>query len=260
MRFAYGITTIGHGHFLDTTLSHIPADSRVFVVDNKATGWSLARAWNHIMDVLLWNEAYDACLIMNDDVVLRPDTGPILAWGILTGQYLKPEETQLSSIDENLRGWPNPFGGWQSHWPEDRPELLLLSARHAHWSDACTDVPDWEMLQNAKPIWQPGPDFSCFCVSRRFGQEVGRFDEEFYPAYFEDNDAHRRIQLAGFEAGALAPYWHFRNGTLRTDDQQRAIIQANFENCKRRYCAKWGAPYDNSNPISRETFTTPFGR
>jgi hypothetical protein len=249
MKFAYGIPSIGVGHFLPITLAHIPSDSRVLLVNDKPLSWSLARKWNYIMDVILWDEAYDAVIIMNDDVVLRPDTGKLLAWGMLEGQFL-PSVMRMNADDIS----------YEDRWGASRPELLLLSARHASWSDACTDEPDWEMLKNARPRWEPGPDFSCFCVSRRFCQEIGRFDEEFYPAYFEDNDTHRRIKLAGFEAGAFAPYWHFRNGMTRKDPNLRTLINSNFESCKKRYCEKWGAPYDNGNPMGRETFLTPFNQ
>jgi hypothetical protein len=244
MKFAYAIVTFDGSRFLQGAIDSIPPDSRIEVINNSKRNWALARNWNWAVDKLLWDEAYDALIIMNDDVVLRPDTGELLAWGILEGQFQQS----------------NKLGTFESHWSEDRPELLLLSARHAHWSDACTDEPDWEMLRAAKPIWQPGPDFSCFCVARKLGQIIGRFDENFNPAYFEDNDTHRRIKLAGYEAGALAPYWHFRSGSLRTDPERQRQVHATFESCKRYYCQKWGAPYDSGHPAGRETYLTPFGK
>lgn len=252
MKYAYAVTTYGRGSFLHTTLSHIPEDSRVMIIDTKEQDWALAKAWNYAADKLLWDEAYDAVIIMNDDVVVRPDTGELLAWAILEGQFAE----QVNQMNGEPTQYENQ---WNMPW-QDRRELLLISARHAHWSDACTDEPDWDRLISARPIWQPGPDFSCFCISRRLGQVIGRFDENYYPAYLEDNDTHRRIQLAGFEAGAFAPYWHFRNGTTRKSPEALARVHASFENCKRYYCAKWGAPYDTGNPIGRETFTTPFGK
>lgn len=255
MKFAYAVITWGRSRFFNTTLEHIPENSRIMIIDNKITRWPLARAWNYAADTLLWDEAYDAIIIMNDDVVLRPDTGELLAWAILDGQFTAPRHdfTDTDGIE-----WTAPY---EDRWPQlNRPELLLISARHAHWSDACTDEPDLQMLKDAKPRWEPGPDFSCFCISRRLGQVIGRFDENFNPAYFEDNDTHRRIQLAGYEAGAFAPYWHFRNGTTRSDPERRQAVAQSFEDCKRYYCAKWGVPYDGANPIGRETFNTPFGR
>lgn len=247
MKHAYAIVTFSGSPYLQGAIDSIPKDSRVLVIDNTIRNCALSKNWNFAMDTLLWDEAYDAVIIMNDDVVLRPDTGRLLAWGILQGQFLN------KSLDGRV-------GGHESYLPDGFPEILLLSARHASPSDACTDVPDWDLLNNAKPIWQPGPDFSCFCVSRRLGQVVGRFDENFNPAYFEDNDTHRRIKLAGYEGGALAPYWHFRSGSFRVDPERRRQVQATFDNCKRYYCEKWGAPFDSGSPVGRETFLTPFGK
>src|SRR6266581_1223524 len=242
MRFAYVIIKWS-STFLTQTLNSIPTGSEFTVIDNKVLGWPLAKAWNHAVDMVLWNKAYDAVIIMNDDVVLRPDTGELLAWGMLEGQF-----------EQRVTGTTSKYGQIDNYWPHPtapQRELLLLSARHAHWSDACTDSPDWDMLNAAKPIWQPGPDFSCFCVTRRLGQEIGRFDENFNPAYLEDNDTHRRIQLAGFEAGALAPYWHFLNGTIRSDPERATAVRNSFERCKKYYCEKWGAPLDSGSPIGR---------
>lgn len=254
MKFGYAITTYGQGSFLKTTLDSIPDGSVIEVIDTKQRNWPLAKGWNYAMDRFLWDLALDAVIISNDDVVFRPDTGELLAWGILEGQF---DKTSLTFTAESGTKW---LSGYMNYWPDTRPELLLLSARHAHWSDACTDIPDQQMLKDAIPIWQPGPDFSCFCVSRRLGQVIGRFDENYSPAYFEDNDTHRRIQLAGYDAGAFAPYWHFRNGTTRTDPERAAAVHASFENCKKYYCDKWGAPYDGASPIGRETYLVPFNK
>jgi hypothetical protein len=238
---AYAVTTWGRSRFYPSTLEHVPQGSRILIIDNKENNWPLAKAWNYAADKLLWDEAYDAIIVLNDDVILRPDTGELLAWALLEGQFDLGTE----------------FNGYENRWPKDHNrELLLISGRHAHWSDACTDIPDWDMLNKAKPIWQPGPGFSCFCISRKLGHVIGRFDENFIPAHYEDNDTHRRIQLAGYEAGAFAPYWHFRNGTTRSDPERlQAVINSRS---KEYYCKKWGAPLDGESPIGRETFLSPF--
>jgi len=37
--------------------------------------------------------------------------------------------------------------------------------------------------------------WSCFAISRKCWETVGKFDDNFFPAYFEDNDYHRRLNL-----------------------------------------------------------------
>lgn len=236
-RVAVAVTTWTRGAMLQTTLENIPPDVRTLVVDTREQRWPLAKGWNFALDTL-FAEGFECVVVMNDDVVLRHDTLDILAEGLLDAQH-DPKYPTL---------WNPPY-----------PRLLLLSARHASPSDACTDRPDWALLGAMEPMWQPGPDFSCFAVGREFVDVIGRFDECF-EAYFEDNSAHRRIQLAGYEGGALAPMWHHRNGTIRTDAERRAAASRIYERSRLEYCRMWGAPYDNQLPMGRETFVTPYGR
>lgn len=216
MRWAYCVVTYSGAKLVETVHS-VPKGERLLVVDNSQTGWSLSKAWNYGIERLCGEEGYDAAILMNDDIVLREDTGEILARGLLEEQQTFPN---------------GPLN--------DGRLLLLISARHASPSDAFTDTPDWDLLGKAEPRWQPGPDYSCFVTSLNLLRLIGPFDEGFNPCYFEDNDSHRRIQLAGYEAAALAPYWHFRSGTYRTDAAARARIDASFEGNKQRYIQKWG--------------------
>lgn len=226
MKFAYAISTWSGARIVETIQS-IPKGSRLLVVDNSQHGWPLARSWNYAIERLCVHEGYDAVVIMNDDVVLRPDTGKLLVKGLLEDQF--------------KQGF-------------DR-ELLLLSARHANHGDMYTDEVNWKVLNGKSPQFQPGPDFSCFATSKKLIERIGPFDEHFIPAYFEDNDMHRRIQLAGFEAYAYAPYWHYRSVTVRTDPERAREISSGAQaKCRDYYIAKWGGL-----PAS-ETFLTPFNR
>lgn len=232
MRIAYLVTAWSSVRLAETIHS-IPQGSRLLVVDNSQHGWPLSRGWNYGIERLL-GEGYDAVVVMNDDVVLRPDSGANLARALLEEQFQHPER-------------------------RPGPEALLVTCRHANHGDMYTDEVNWGLLNAAVPTWQPGPDFSCFCVGSRLVEVVGKFDEGFCPAYFEDNDMHRRIQLAGFEGYAVTPYWHYRSGTVRGDAERRAVINGGgFAASRRHYCRKWGVPDDGQNPIGRETFAVPF--
>lgn len=233
MRVAYVVTTWSSLRLVETVHS-LPRGTRLLVVDNSQHGWSLSRGWNYGIDRLLYREGYDAVVVMNDDVVLRPDSGENLARALLVDQHEQPA----------LR---------------PGPEALLVTCRHANHGDMYTDEVNHELLSAAVPQWQPGPDFSCFCVGRRLFEVVGKFDEGFNPAYFEDNDMHRRIQLAGYEGYAVTPYWHYRSGTIRGDGERRSVVEGGgFAASRSHYCRKWGVPDDGRNPIGRETFAVPF--
>lgn len=225
MRIAYAIATWSGARLVETIHS-IPKGARLLVVDNSQMAWPLSRGWNYAIERLTIREGYDAVVVMNDDVILRSDTGELMARALIEFQH---------------REW----GG---------PELLLVSARHAAPSDAPTDEPSYPLLNAAEPRFQPGPDFACFCVDRRLLQIVGSFDENFNPAHFEDNDMHRRIQLAGYEGAAYAPYWHFLRSTIRTDPERRGVVQGGaFERCRDYYLRKWGGM------PGAEIYSVPFG-
>src|SRR2546430_928018 len=112
MRWAYCVITYS-GSMLVETIHSVPKDARLLVVDNSQTGWSLAKSWNYGIRRLCGEEGYDAVILMNDDIVLREDTGEILARGLL--------EDQLKFPNGALN---------------DGRLLLLISARHASPSDA----------------------------------------------------------------------------------------------------------------------------
>jgi GT2 family glycosyltransferase len=222
---AYLIVTFT-GPRLVQTMKTLSDLARVMVIDNSVTGWSLSKAWNHGINRLI-EEGYEAVVVCNDDIELREDTGQLLAEALLTRQFTdeRPEKDRL---------------------------VLLISAYNTR---------DQEDIG---PRWGTGPDFSCFCVGRSLFDQVGGFDERFYPCFFEDNDMHQRINLSGFSALSYAPYYHhgsqsinFRDDTVPLMSRavaQRSKVVANgtFENCKSYYVSKWGGT------PGEEVFSQPF--
>ena len=84
---------------------------------------------------------------------------------------------------------------------------------------------------------------------------MGGFDESFYPAYYEDNDANRRLELTGLHRTKVTlPGWsHDNSSTLH--DGSDAYKQAHWSAFNRNalyYQRKWGGM------PGCETFTTPF--
>lgn len=103
---------------------------------------------------------------------------------------------------------------------------------------------------------RPG-GFSCFMVRRRLFEKIGYFDEQFWPAYFEDNDFHRRMQLSGVckEVEAAAEFEHANGGSQTMasfNKQERIEHNKRFEANRARYVSKWGGlPHE-------ETFDEPY--
>lgn len=85
--------------------------------------------------------------------------------------------------------------------------------------------------------------FSLFALKRRLVDEVGYFDENFHPCYYEDLDFHRRVKLAKktwvhLDAHATHPE---PSATLKSLNQaERKVFDARLSDLKRYYMRKWG--------------------
>lgn len=98
--------------------------------------------------------------------------------------------------------------------------------------------------------------FSFFGITRSLYEQVGKFDSEFWPAYYEDNDYLYRMKLLGLRPYYLDGYSFFHAGSATTglySQEQKAIHHHNFRKNTDYYIRKWGGlPY-------HETYTIPFG-
>lgn len=106
-----------------------------------------------------------------------------------------------------------------------------------------------------------GADFFCFGVDIvNLVNKVGTFDENFYPAYFEDNDMEYRIKLAGLKSviNTRAIAFHEQSATQFADDPSRMnpskwnCRPEKFEELRGYYIKKWGGE------PREEKFTHPF--
>jgi GT2 family glycosyltransferase len=88
------------------------------------------------------------------------------------------------------------------------------------------------------------PDFSCFLVNTAafiHGGKFGQFDENFSPAYFEDNDMGYRIKLMNGKAVKClnAGMYHVGSVTQNWDGQQ-VVTAPMFIKNRTYYINKWG--------------------
>lgn len=83
--------------------------------------------------------------------------------------------------------------------------------------------------------------------------EVGYLDENFFPAYYEDNDHRYRMKQAGFTWEYLPlEYDHIVSATIKRDPTIFNKNQKTFKENARYYLEKWGGM------PGEEVYTTPF--
>lgn len=97
--------------------------------------------------------------------------------------------------------------------------------------------------------------FSCFMLTESLVKSVGVFDEEFYPAYFEDNDYFRRISLAGKKIVPVqTSIGHIGSATFKNFSNEQVMKHhGTFNKNKNYYISKWGGL------PGEEKFSLPFG-
>jgi hypothetical protein len=121
---------------------------------------------------------------------------------------------------------------------------------------------------DAKPapiLQKTNLNFSCFAISPMLSIYAGSFDENFYPAYFEDNDMHYRMQLLGLDAYGFSRAQFYHKGSVTSQAQRRApdaeVVHEQFRACRAYYVRKWGGepgeeqfthPYNDPSRSSKE--------
>lgn len=171
-------------------------NSHVVVYRSPQSG--VSGAWNFGLSCIFGNEKAEKVLVVNQDIILRPDTYRIL----------------------------------------DEQNLPFVSAVSRGSSELTTELAVWA---NA-PI-RPHPDFSCFLIRKDCYQRVGPFDEQFYPAWFEDNDYHIRAARAGIELVCIdLPFYHYAAATMKlaTEYDKAHYYGPAFLRSKQRFQDKWG--------------------
>jgi O-antigen biosynthesis protein len=111
-------------------------------------------------------------------------------------------------------------------------------------------------LPDKEPSESPHPNFSCFMITKDTIDQVGWFDEGFYPGYFEDNDYHHRIKrILGDQAAitiTTAMFYHYGSRTQNQAIGKPIVPGPQFEANRAYYVKKWGGQ------PGQETFEHPF--
>ena len=183
---------------------------------------ALAKAWNDGAKQA-FNDRCDYALVCNDDILFSPDT-----IDAMIEQY-----ELLRESDKVIMVTPN--------------NIKLQLVGHS------------DILHYVRPndpyTFTENPNFSCFLIKPEFFDLVGTFDENFYPAWYEDNDMHRRAILLGYKliSTTAAPQVHVGGvSTSMMANPDSGASQA-------YYVRKWGGiPYSHQIVAEKEHYLTPY--
>lgn len=168
----------------------------------------------------------------------RDNRGVGKAWNLGIKAAFDNRCTHVLVINDDIIIAPKSIDHIIDNWPKD---YLLVGL--THYNDITNDPTEKEFDES--------PDFGGFMVKPETIEQVGYFDENIF-AWCEDNDYHRRINLAGGKGGRYhdAPYHHFKSVTTAAISQEQR--QAWFDASVAHYTKKWGGY------IGSETFDHPY--
>lgn len=177
----------------------------VYVQPQWITQVPLSAAWNKGAKEA-FAEDCDFALICNDDILFAPDCIDNMV-----------EEFERLQSENVIMVTPNNI------WGELQPNKYAI-LNYSLPDDHQTTVADH-------------PNYSCMLIGSDFFEEVGEFDENFNPAWFEDNDSHRRIGLAGKRAitSTACPTVHLGGVTTSL-----LPVPASSGVSRDHYITKWG--------------------
>ena len=95
-----------------------------------------------------------------------------------------------------------------------------------------------------------GFGFNCFAMTKKCYETVGEFDLNYYVAYYEDNDFHRRVKLSGLKDGDIGNpglITHWGSATIRRDKKYENANCQTFPMNQQYFIEKWGGMHDAPN-------------
>lgn len=108
------------------------------------------------------------------------------------------------------------------------------------------------ITKRGQALIQSNLNFSVLLIGYNFYTCVGRFDEEFYPAYYEDSDYLYRMKLLGLRQIVDARLNPIDARVSQTYEKSPEFVNDAMKYSRLRYIEKWG------NIPLLETYKTPY--
>jgi N-acetylglucosaminyl-diphospho-decaprenol L-rhamnosyltransferase len=246
-RAAAVVVTYNSEDVIEACLAALPADVRVIVVDNASTDRTVQRIRGAEVIANPTNRGFAAAvnqgfrgtpaevvLVMNPDVRLRSSLEPLseasLKHGLAGGRLT--DELGNTQQGFTIRRFPTStvlgleLLGLNRLWPGNpwNREYRYLNRD----------------LSKAGPADQPAGAF--LMIRRDVWENLGGFDESFWPIWFEDVDFCRRAVVAGYEIQYVPETYAFHSGGHSIQKIDEASRQLYWYDSLLRYAGKHFRP------------------
>ncbi|MFA5999246.1 MAG: hypothetical protein WC747_04475 [Candidatus Babeliales bacterium] len=193
-------------------------DWNLYMFDQWRLNRPLSETWN-VMAMRAFEEGCDYALLCNDDILFSPDCIDAM---VRVHQALNETEDVVMVTPNNI--------------------MLELANPE--------DILSYALPEGVQTSWSEHPNFSVFLIARDFFEKVGFFDENFIPAWYEDNDSHYRAKLLGYKeiCTTAAPMVHY--GGVATS----LMDNPNSQHSHDYFLKKWGS----AGRILDEVFKLPY--
>jgi GT2 family glycosyltransferase len=152
-------------------------------------------------------------------------------------------------------------GSW-NHIARTRPGPWFLVGNDIKFLPGDVAKTNAVLSRNADATIVHAMGCSAFVLTEVGVRTLGYFDENFYPAYFEDNDYLRRVSISGAKTVGVPdftgihgePPHSYGSCTINSDKRLQMRNLTTFGNGMKYYIEKWGGE------PAKEKFRTPFNR
>jgi GT2 family glycosyltransferase len=216
-------TSVEAGKLVSSTFAHQRNEER----------WAFSKSANFgIKDA--FERGYDYAFVINNDVLLHPE-----AIDRLVERFEKAKNNLVLDKSVDLQG-EEPTA--TACYSETNVLAMVTSMDVRGECAAPTDILTKDLKEKESVPEAEHPCFSAFMVNRLCWDKIGPMDEEFKPAYYEDNDYHYRINLAGMKAIVLPTslFYHYASKTQTEALDKPATSHEQFRANQFYYVKKWG--------------------
>jgi GT2 family glycosyltransferase len=194
---------------LESLLAEAAAEDEIIVVDNASTDNSVELVRSHFPDVRLLCNKRNLGYAGGANVGLRAARGDVL---ILLNPDVQVHAGWLITLKDTLKDKIVGIAGCKLLYPGD--EIIQHAGGIINFPLALADHYGYRQRDDGQWDQEREVDYvtgAAFALRRDILNEVGFFDEKFYPAYYEEADLCFRVRGAGYRIlyapGAVATHY-----------------------------------------------------